>query len=102
MATTTIKRLHNPICKTCVHFRPNLADVQYTSAFSKCAKFGNKVLVSGKIHYDYADMCRNNEKLCGQDGREYKEDPWFFLKYSKYYSILFSPIILSCIALVKT
>ena len=101
MATTTIKWLSNPICKKCVHFRPNLADVQYACAFSKCAKFGNKGLVSGKMHYDYADMCRNNEKKCGQDGREYKEDPWFSLKYAKYYGILFSPIILSCIALAK-
>lgn len=97
----TIKGLCNPICKTCVHFRPTLTEFQYASHFSKCAKFGKKGLISGKMYYDFADMCRDDEKKCGQDAREYKEDPYFYLKYAKYCGILLTPVIVSCIVFSK-
>ena len=90
----TIKGLYNPICKTCVHFRPNLSDFQYASPYSKCAKFGKKHIVSGKMMYEYADMSRDDETKCGQDAREYKKDPFVNLKIAKYYGILASPLAL--------
>ena len=96
-----IKGLCNPICKTCVHFRPNLSDFQYASAYSRCAKFGHKGLVSGKMYYEYADMCRDDETKCGQDAREYKKDPMYYLKYAKYCGTVLSPFILLCIVFSK-
>ena len=96
-----IKLLHNPICKTCVHFRPTLLEFQYASPFSKCAKFGKKGLVSGNMYYDYADTCRDDETKCGQDAREYKKDSMYYLKYARYCGILLSPLIVSCIAIAK-
>lgn len=94
MAKPTINRLSNPICKTCLHFCPVFTEFIYASPFAKCAKFGEKHLVTGKIGYEYADMCRMDETKCGQDARKYDADPLYRLKIAKYYGILSAPFLL--------
>jgi hypothetical protein len=37
----------------------------YSYKFGSCSKFGKKNLVTGKIEYDQALICRNDENKCG-------------------------------------
>ena len=41
---------------------------------SKCRRFGEIDTESGKVRYEYADLCRKNEDKCGVVGKyfEYK------------------------------
>jgi len=43
--------------------------------FGKCKLFGHKNLVTGKIEYKFASVCRNSisGELCGVDGKYFDE-----------------------------
>jgi hypothetical protein len=49
------------LCCQCIHNVPNKWD--YTMERSTCNKFGGK----------YSDMCRKDEKKCGQEGKFFKD-----------------------------
>jgi hypothetical protein len=68
-----IKNQEYPICKTCQHYLPNnifFPDDQ----IARCMKFGEKDVVTGKITYKYADLCRRYE-ACGQEGKYHEKRP---------------------------
>ena len=39
----------------------------------KCAKYGFKNLITGKIHYDYAINIRQDKTKCGEEGILFEE-----------------------------
>lgn len=71
-----IKNVGFPSCIHCVHF------IEYktkypeedssTDELGRCRMFGKKNLVTGVVKHDFADLCRNNEKLCGLEGRYFE------------------------------
>ena len=68
-----IKNIHIPICRNCIHYKPNdFSD--FISPLNKCENFGTKDIISGKITYDFADLCRDDESRCGKEGKNFKEE----------------------------
>ena len=59
----------------CKYFTPSYFDNQFVSAYSKCKYFGDKNILSGKIEYDYAILCRNDEFKCGTEGMMFVKEP---------------------------
>ncbi len=80
-----IKNIALPSCNNCRYFVPNkviLCSDNYNDGYeepkteniyykSTCSKFGFKDLISGEINYEYAVICRSNEKQCGLKGKYY-------------------------------
>jgi len=40
----------------------------------RCNKFGEKNIITGKITYEPAEHCRQNQNLCGTVGNYYLEN----------------------------
>ena len=87
-----IRNIDIPACKNCVHYRPRLFDSDFTSTFNKCDKFGVKNIVTDKITYNFADACRADENLCGQEGKHFERQPRIWLKKLKHR--MFRPLTL--------
>jgi len=56
------------VCEHCQYFRPShiASDID----LSKCSLFAKNV--SGRIIYDYADVCRLNESKCVKNATHFK------------------------------
>ena len=67
-----IKYKVSPSCVKCIHF---LNDYPENVHLGKCKLFGEKNLVTGKINYQFAEICRANNNMCMSDGFYYKENP---------------------------
>ena len=52
-----------PDCRQCIYYEPR--DHPFTNSLSKCRRFGERDSESGRITYEYADLCRKNEEKCG-------------------------------------
>lgn len=63
-----IKNMEYPVCKDCKHFIQK-EDI----TLSRCSFFGEKDVITGEIKYNYADISRFNENLCGINGTYYKK-----------------------------
>ena len=48
-----IRNMEEPVCKECLFFIPN-----------KCLKFGEKNIITGKITFDDAELCRKDYTKC--------------------------------------
>ena len=57
-----------PNCSNCKWFVNNISNINH----GKCTMFGEKI--KEKLMYNYAKHCRENEKLCGQNGHLFEED----------------------------
>ena len=68
-----IENSQYPTCKDCIYFKesPDPFDKYH---LSNCVLFGEKDNISGKIEYKYTKTCRNNNHLCGKNGKYYKEN----------------------------
>ena len=69
-----IKNININSCRNCIHYKPYLLDTDFTSKMSNCKKFGNKDVVTDKITYDYADLCRIDESKCGKEGKFFESE----------------------------
>lgn len=50
------------ICSHCkFYLQPQKPEI----SVAKCAKFGEMDIITGKILYDYAAVCRTSDKKCG-------------------------------------
>jgi len=60
------------ICRTCKHI---LMDIKIPNdySFARCAVLGKQCVVSGDIMYPYADRCRRDFTMCGQEGKYYEK-----------------------------
>ena len=68
-----IKNIELPSCRNCIYYKPySLGD--YTSDLSNSKKFGTKNILTDKITYDYADLCRRDEDKCGKEGKYFEEE----------------------------
>jgi hypothetical protein len=69
-------------------------DSDFTSTFNTCQKFGNKNIITDKITYDYADLCRQQDDKCGKEGKYFENDPYIKSKIIKHRIISRMPFIL--------
>ena len=63
---------------------PGKDSLEFVSYWSKCKRFGNKSLTSGKIVYDLVDNCRSDENKCGPEGKHFEEDKRYRLREWKH------------------
>lgn len=84
-----IRNFDFPPCKNCVYYRPSGFN-HFASPLNKCEKFGTKDVVTDEIAYNYTDICRSDEDLCGKSGKYHVKEPRFVLKRLKH--AIFRPI----------
>lgn len=67
----TVQQLVTPKCQDCLNFRPrqnvDKTSVEYNS-LARCALFANKCVGADGAKFEYAENCRNDEKMCGSQG----------------------------------
>lgn len=71
-----IKNIHLPNCNQCIYYEP-VSD-KFESTLNKCKKFGTKDIVN-KIDYEYIDICRKNESMCGMEGKYFIHNEYYEL-----------------------
>ena len=89
-----IKNINVPACKNCMYYKPRMFDRDFTSTFNICEKFGTKNIITDKITYDYADLCRQSDDKCGQEGKYFEKAPYIKLKIMKHAIISHIPLAL--------
>jgi hypothetical protein len=89
-----VKNIDIPSCKSCIHYNPSPYDSDFTSTTSRCAKFGEKNLITEKIVMDFADSCRRDDTKCGKEGNYYFEESNLNLKIFKHKLITSIPNLL--------
>ncbi len=67
-----IKNSEYPICKDCCYYMKD-TNFQNDTLLAKCTLFGEQDVISGKITNYYVDKVRNNNKLCGINGKYFKK-----------------------------
>ena len=85
-----IRNIEFPACKNCIHYRPSSWSNEFANSFNKCEKFGTKDVVTDKIDFDFATICRKNENICGNSGKYFEKEPLIILKKLKHK--IFRPI----------
>ena len=85
-----IRNIDFPACKNCAYYRQTAWSNDFTSQFNKCEKFGTKDVITDKITYDFANMCRTDEDLCGKSGKYFEKEPLIILKKLRHK--IFRPI----------
>jgi len=93
---SSINNFDKPACISCKFYKPEQYST-FDSISSKCSLYGNKNLHTGEIEYSYATYCRNNETLCGEEGKLYEEEKLIYIvklnhHFSKY-SIIYQLFI---------
>jgi hypothetical protein len=62
-------------------------DSDFTSTLNICEKFGNKNIITDKITYDYADLCRQSDTKCGEEGKYFTP---FYISNADYNIYVFT------------
>jgi hypothetical protein len=70
----TIRNINIPSCKKCIHYKPAPYNFDFTTSYNRCEKFGEKDIITDKIKYDFAELCRNDESKCGKEGKYFEEE----------------------------
>ena len=90
-----IVNIGKPVCTNCKFYKPNEYS-SFDSELSNCQFYGKKNIHNGKITYEYAELCRNDEKKCGIEGVSFEEEPNLNMKknihYLKRYSFIYTLI----------
>ena len=89
-----IKNMNIPACKNCIYYKPRMLDTDFTSTFNICEKFGTKNIITDKITYGYADLCRRDNDKCGEEGKYFKEEPYIQSKILKHALVSNIPFLL--------
>mgnify|MGYP006073644317 CR=1 FL=1 len=89
-----IKNINIPSCRNCVYYKPSRLSTDFTASYNKCNKFGEKDIMTNKISFDYANLCRNNEKKCGIEGKYFLLEKNIELKIMNHQIISCLPNIL--------
>ena len=79
-AEKIIKNINIPSCKNCIHYKPSYSTTDFTASYNSCNKFGRKDIITNKISYDLAFMCRNDENKCGRQGKYFEVEKNIKLK----------------------
>jgi hypothetical protein len=64
--TQFIKNMKYPACNDCFYY------IQGKLKPSKCTKFGEKNVITGKIIYEDVSIVRLDDNLCGKKGNYYE------------------------------
>lgn len=83
-AEKIIKNINIPSCKNCIHYKPDPYNIDFTTIYNRCEKFGEKNIVTDKIKYDFANVCRDTELKCGMEGKYFEEEKNINLKLWKH------------------
>jgi hypothetical protein len=75
-----IIHLDKPVCQDCRHFQNSLF---LDANFGKCARFGEKNIMTGNIHLEYAELCRKNEHKCGINATYFEKNSCVFPKLTR-------------------
>jgi len=88
-----IKNINFPSCINCIHYKANSINSEYGSTLNKCNNFGEKNIITDEITYKYAKICRDNDSMCGKEGKYFVEETKlnFNLKLFKFYSKKYLP-----------
>lgn len=78
-----IKNVDMPACKNCKHFESGTNFFE-SPIYGKCKLYGDKDLITNKISYKFASSARENNDVCGIQGKNYEEVP----------NVLFNEILL--------
>lgn len=78
-----IRNMKNPACRNCIHYSPDTFN-DFSSPLNKCENFGVKDIISDKITYDYADLCRKDDSKCGKEGKYFEEEKNINMKIAKH------------------
>ena len=89
----TIRNINIPSCKKCIHFIPAPYNFDFTTNYNRCAKFGEKDIITDKINYDFAELCRPDETKCGKEGKYFEEEENLDMKIFVHKTIYFFTII---------
>ena len=96
---SVIKNINIPSCRNCIYYK--------SSAYSKCEKFGEKD-ITGKIEYDYVDLCRDDELKCGKSGKYFEKEEFINTKLLKYliiknlhYGVIALPIFILVVSTMR-
>jgi len=95
-----IKNINIPACKNCIYYKPRMSDTDFTSTFNICEKFGTKNIITDKITYDYADLCRQLNDKCGEEGKYFENEPYIKSKIMKHWIISRMPFFLWSFAII--
>ena len=95
-STQIIKDINVNSCRNCIYYKPHIdiLNSNFTSKLGRCKKFGYKDIVTNKIEYDYVDNSRNNELLCGKEGKYFVEEKNINIKILTHIILCNLPIIL--------
>lgn len=80
----TIRNLNISSCKNCIHYKPDPYNFDFMTTYNRCEKFGEKDIVTDKIKYDFANLCREDEILFGKQGKYFEEEINVDLKIWKH------------------
>jgi hypothetical protein len=83
-ATKIIKNIDIPACRNCIHYKPSAYNSDFTASYNKCGKFGDKDIITDKISYDIAELCRKDELRCGSNARYFEKEPNINMKILKH------------------
>ena len=86
-----IENINLPSCRNCVYYKPNFYN-DYSSDLNKCKAFGVKNILTDEIKYDFADLCRRDEKKCGIQGKHFEQEPNVNLKILKHKFVKNAPV----------
>lgn len=93
-AEKTIRNLNIPSCKNCIHYKAVPYNFDFTSTYNRCEKFGEKDIMTDKIKYDFANLCRGDETQCGKEGKYFEEEENLDLKiFMHKFTYLFTFIL---------
>lgn len=85
-----IRNIEIPACINCRFYQPKYNN-DFLNEYNRCAKFGEKDIVTAKIHYDFADLCRKDNNKCGKDGKYFEKEQRMFLRKLKH-NRMFRPV----------
>jgi len=74
VSVPTIRNSNFPSCRNCIYYQPSFFSTDFDSSTSKCEKIGEKNILTGKITYDYVEICRKDESGCGKKGIYFEEE----------------------------
>jgi len=89
-----IKNINIQSCRNCIHYKPSYSSTDFSAPYNHCNKFGSKNIITNKISYDFADMCRNDENKCGHEGKYFEIEENIELKIFTHQIISTIPNIL--------
>ena len=97
-----IKNINYPACRNCIYYKPNMLNTDFVSTFNTCHKFGDKNIITDEITYKFADLCRNDETMCGQEGKYFEKDTNIKVKFAIHKIISNLPRLLILLTFVTS